>query len=287
MLRTSFTIPSTPALMRLTYLSILTASLSLVLPTALFAQQSDRIFAPGFREIDSAPGVTLFQKGRDYVHIVSPRRDAGVRLLYGTVSAGNDETQFARKDIREWWKTWSQTEPQAFALMNSQFFNASDPAKAALAFSTKADGIVYEGYGDKREFLGGKMLLRIGKKHTIVEPYNDNPRSLARFPEPDIIVGLRADINKQASRRLGRTFIAGMPQGNLLIFTSPTATQRYAERILVSFGADWGNTLMLDGGGSTQLVHKGTVLVPSHPPGKDIFLRSLPQVLGVVAGKKN
>lgn len=78
-----------------------------------------------------------------------------------------------------------------------------------------------------------------------------------------------------------------MPQGNLLIFTSPTATQRYAERILVSFGADWGNALMLDGGGSTQLVHKGTVLVPSPQPGKDIFLRSLPQVLGVVAGEKD
>ena len=275
----------TSALMRFTYFSFLTASLLLVLPTSLFAQQSDRIFAPGFREIDSAPGVTLFKKGKDYVHIVSSRRDAGVRLLYGNVTADAAETQFARKDIRTWWKAWSQTEPEAFSLMNSQFFNASDPTKAALAFSTKADGVVYEGYGDKREFLGGKMILRIGKKYTIVEPYNDNPGSLERFPEPDIIVGLRADINKQASRRLGRTFIAGMPQGNLLIFTSSTATQRYAERILVSFGADWDKTLMLDGGGSTQLVHKGTVLVPSHRPGADIILRSLPQVLGVVAGK--
>jgi hypothetical protein len=273
--------------MRSTYFSFLTTSLLLALPTTLFAQQSDRIFAPGFREVSSAPGVTLFQKGKDYVHIVSPRRDGGVRLLYGAVSEGTEDTQFARKDIREWWQTWSQAEPQAFSLMNSQFFNASDPTKAALAFSTKADGVVYEGYGDKREFLGGKMLLRIGAKHTIVQPYNDNPRSLDRFPEPDIIVGLRADIDKQSARRLGRTFIAGMPQGNLLIFTSPKATQQYAERILVSFGADWDNVLMLDGGGSTQLVHKGKVLVPSHKPGKDVVHRPLPQALGIVAGKKH
>lgn len=262
-------------------LCAIAGSISLSLPVSAYATT----LVNGFREVSSAPGVTLFQKNNEYVHIVSLEKGGGVRLLYGELSKGIDEPQFTRQNIGDWWKKWSSSEPKAFSLMNSQFFNTSNPQVAALAFSTKANGVVYEGYGDKREFLGSKMLLRIGEKHTIVQPYNDNPRVLARFPEPNIIVGLRADANKQSSRRLGRTFIAGLPEGKLLIFTSSTATQRYAERILVAFGADWGNALMLDGGGSTQLVHKGKIVVPQQESDVEIALRKLPQALGIVAGK--
>lgn len=265
-------------------LCVIAGSISLSLPMSTYAEQKATKIVNGFREVSMAPGVTLYQKNNEYVHIVSLKAGGGVRLLYGELSKSIDEPQFARQNIGDWWKKWSSSEPKAFSLMNSQFFNTSNPLMAALAFSTKADGVVYEGYGDKREFLGSKMLLRIGEKHTIVQPYNDNPRSLARFPEPNIIVGLRADANKQSSRRLGRTFIAGIPDGKLLIFTSSTATQRYAERILVAFGANWSNAMMLDGGGSTQLVHEGKIIIPVQESDVEIALRKLPQALGIVAG---
>ncbi len=271
--------------MRTLSLILTTSLLTSIVPVAS-AQETPvpRIAPSGFREVAHEEGVTIWKNRRnEYMQIVSPHRGAVVDLLHGgilpTEGAG---TNFARRDLRDWWTEWKTKTPGALTIANGQFFNMNDPAKSPLAFSTKIDGIVYVGYGDEAEYGGKKMLLRIGKRYATVEPYSDNAGSLYDFTEPDIIVGLRPDVSKSGNRRLGRTFMGTMRNGNLLIFSSPSATQRYSERMMMAFGADRNRIMMLDGGGSTQLIQEGKLLIPSS---KNLDLRTVPLAIGVTKGK--
>lgn len=246
-----------------------------------------RIAPAGFREIQHEQGVTLWKKNNEYVQIISPHRGAVVTLLHGGVLPTEGEgTIFGRKNLQQWWKEWSAEEGGALTLANGQFFNMNDPAKSPLAFSTKIDGIVYAGYGDVNEYGGKKMALRIGNRTATVEPYNDDAGSLYDYPEEDIIVGLRPDVSKACGRRLGRTFIGTMRNGNVAIFTSPLSTQRHAERMLMSFGADRQRIMMLDGGGSTQFIVEGELMIPSKKRGTAPALRAVPLAIGVTKGDR-
>ncbi len=256
---------------------------SFVVP--VFAQETaDTRIAPlGFREILSEPGVTMWQKRNEYMQVISPHRGATLALLKGDmIPSDGVGTNFSRKDLRQWWKEWRRSEPDALTLANGQFFNTANPDKSPLAFSTKIDGIVYVGYGDESEYQNKKMLLRIGDRHATVEPFNDDASSLYDFPEANIIVGLKPDVSKQGNIRRGRTFVGTMANGNLLVFTTPAATQRYATRILTAFGAKRDRIMMLDGGGSTQLIHQGELLIPGM---KNPTLRTLPLAIGVTKGE--
>jgi hypothetical protein len=244
-----------------------------------------RIAPPGFREVATESGVTLWRKNREYVQVVSPHRGAVLHLLHGPIIPSEGAgTNFARRDLREWWTEWQAQEPLAFTLTNGQFFNMNNASKSPLAFSTKINGVVYAGYGDGIEYAGCKMALRIGSRHATVDAYDDNAGSLYAFPEPNIIVGLRPDVSKAGNVRRGRTFVGTMPNGNLLLFTSPAATQRYAERILIAFGADRKKIMMLDGGGSSQMIHDGTLLLPAQRSSATP-LRRVPLAIGVTRAR--
>lgn len=236
---------------------------------------------PGFREITAERGVTLWRKGREYVQVVSLARGAKLDILQGGVKPSEGAgTQFERSHIREWWEEWSAKNDDAFSMMNAQFFNMSDPAKAPLAFSVKSDGVVHPGYGDADEFKNEKLVLLLGERRATVLPYKDDAAMLYDRPEKNAIVGLEAAADKSKNRRLGRTFAGVMPNGNVLLFSSPGATQRYATRMLFAFGAKRTGVLMLDGGASSQLVVQDEFLVPT----RATTLRTVPQAIGVRAG---
>lgn len=266
-------------------LCIATAS-ALAQPVQSFAQTAAitaaRTSPLGYRETHTLPGVSVWRKGREYVQVVTPAKGGRIKLLTGEIKpsmmAG---TSFARKDIRDWWTIWQNNDPRAVSVANGQFFNMNDPLKAPLAFSTKVDGIIHPGYGDGVEYPQGKLILLLGEHHYDVASYDDNAAALFAHAEREALVGLKPDMSKRATKRAGRTFIGVTPEGNAIILTSPGATQRYATRILIAFGAQRGKILMLDGGGSSQLVTKDGLLVPSRQGGG---LRTVPQAIGVAAG---
>lgn len=228
--------------------------------------------------------MTLWRKGREYVQVVSLARGAKIDMLQGDVKPSEGTgTQFERSHIREWWEEWSEDEDNAFSMMNAQFFNMSDPAKAPLAFSVKSDGVVHPGYGDADEFKNEKLVLLFGERRATVLPYKDDAAMLYDRPEDNAIVGLEATADKSKNRRLGRTFAGVMPNGNVLLFSSPGATQRYATRMLFAFGAKRTGVLMLDGGASSQLVVQDEPLVPTRTD----ILRTVPQAIGVRSGIDN
>ncbi len=257
----------------------------LLLATAPHARAADRR-VPGFRVVDAEDGVLLWRKGKEYVQQVSLADGASIRLLHGDIIPSDGAgTNFARRDVREWWAEWQTEDAAAYTLVNAQFFNTQNDKKSPLAFSTKMNGIVSVGYGDETEYPGRKLVLRIGDDRAAMEPYDDDPGSLYAMPEANIIVGLKPDVSKVGNVRKGRTFIGMTNDGKLLLFTSPAATQRYAHRILIAFGAERSKVMMLDGGGSTQFIHKGALLIPTAKSGTAPYLRTVPLAIGVTRGK--
>lgn len=240
-----------------------------------------RAAPPGYREEQAARGVTLWRKHREYVQVVSPRRGARLKLLAGRIMPSEIQgTAFERMDMREWWTEWSKMDEAAFSVFNGQFFDMSDPVKGPIAFSIKIDGVVHPGYGDGVEYPQGKMVLLLNENGYDVRPYADDAATLFNRPEREAIVGLKPDMSKNAATRLGRTFVGVAPNGNAIVLTSPGATQRYATRILLAFGADRQKIIMLDGGASTQLVADGKLLTQAK---RGQAPRAVPQAIGVAS----
>lgn len=258
-----------------------------MVPVTVVAQTSSARAAPAGFSLEAVDGgVTLWRKRGEYVQMVSLKDGADIHLLHGKVIPSDGAgTNFARRNLREWWKGWKKEEPGALTLFNGQFFNVNNPSKSPLAFSTKINGIVYAGLGDTTEYDGQKMALRIADDSVEIEPYDDDAGSLYALPEKNIIVGLKPSVSKLGSVRRGRTFIGLKDDGNLMIFTSPAAMQRYAERILIAFGANRKKIMMLDGGGSTQLIYKGSLLIPTPKGKKALVLRTVPLAIGVMGGE--
>ncbi len=239
----------------------------------------------GFTQVGSFPGVSLYKQRRDYVQVLNRRQGARLRILHGTPHEEGLFVNFDRKTVGDWWAHWSETHPQAVSVANGQFFDTTDPDTAPLAFSIKADGKVYEGYGDLTEFRGGKRMLIIGATRDRVVPYDDDAVSLVKLRESDAIVGLSPDADKRPTAPRPRTFLGVTRDGRTVVFSSTVATQMYANRVLRSFGVPADQVLMLDGGASTHLLYDSRVLVPADKLGETFAAREkLPQMLGIEAG---
>lgn len=239
----------------------------------------------GFRTVDDAPGVTLYRQRRNYVQVVSFTEGARLRILHGKFFEEGLHGSFVRKPIQEWWNTFAAQSSGAFSLMNGQFFDTTDPDQTPLAFSLKADGKVYEGYGDAAEYPGKKRVLALYPGRAVIEPYDDNPVSLVESSAADMLVGLEPTAAKTLARSVPRTFIGVARTGELVLFSSSMATQASASRTLRAFGVASHQMLMLDGGHSSHLVQNGKVFVPTSVRGDPLAAREkIPQVLGVEAG---
>ena len=259
---------------------------SVVLLFACTAPSAFALTVPrGFKAVDSAPGVTLYQYGRHFVQAISLADGARLHFLQGPFREEGMYGSFPRKRIHEWWSEFSEWSSQAFTALNGQFFNTADPEKTALAFSVKHDGRVYEGYADATEFPGHKRMLILDVLDARVEPYTDDPVSLVRHPAQNIFVGLDPAVAKMRTRPLARTFVGVAKTGEVLLFSSSMATQGLALRALRTFGAEPDQVVMLDGGKSASLVLRGTTLVPLTARGKPLpgDPERVPQALGVEA----
>jgi hypothetical protein len=260
---------------------------ALALPLCAHAQAVRSL--RGFTLVDAKPGVELYKHAKDYLQVIDPRR-AHVRFIQGAPSPLDDaRTAFARRTIADAWKDEKKRHSRLFSLVNGQFFDMGDAPVAALAFSVKADGLVYAGYGDTTEFPGRKRMLTLAKGRAAVLRYDDDAFGLETRPEKDILVGLEPGVPKSPASRLGRTLIGVSARGRLLIYSSPAAQQRRATRLMQGFGVPESKILLLDGGASAQLATADSVLVPER--GREArdddgeTLRMLPQLIGIESGE--
>lgn len=174
---------------------------------------------------------------------------------------------------------FSARSPLAFSVCNGQFFDPKNPRAAALAFTVKTDGNMIEGYGDKQEYPGQKLMLVLdGKAHDIV-PYDDNPRSVMDHKAATVIIGLREDSAKSPEKQVGRTVI-GSDGEHLYLLVSKGCTQNHATEMLTAFGGNTMMHIMLDGGDSSNLMTRYSK-EPLIETG-----RMFPHALGIASGAR-
>jgi Phosphodiester glycosidase len=263
----------------------------------------------GFSPLIARAGVELYSDGpaenprSRFVQVVSLSQGASVKLLHGRIDPEHqgiemgpyrgDDPSFWRQPLQTFWDNFLASDSKAFCITNGQFFADKHSDRTpinptTLAFSLKADGVyVSDGYavaGPKEEFPHQKLMLEIWKDRAdITELTRDN---LYNSNAPNIIAGLTEDADRGPSTATGRTFI-GVQDANgddqfetILIFNSGSSTQLEAAGTLRSFGRSFGadevKVMMLDGGGSTQLICEGQPYTSGDS-------RTLPQTLAVSA----
>lgn len=244
---------------------------------------------PGFRLIQSAPGVQLFRKDYangtpDFVQVVRLDAGAEVRLLHAPVKEdrpgvgayGGDDPRLGYQSIQGFWQALNGETSQAFCVTNGQFFLMRE-SPTRLPFPLKVDGqIVSDGYA-KQEFPEQKLILELWPDRAAIAPLSRE--ALYNSTAPNIVAGLTEDARKSPTKYVGRTFVGVADQDangaheTVLIFSTRSARQKDAADVLRGFGAR--QVMMLDGGGSAQLTCDGESLVASE--------RLIPQALGVVA----
>ncbi len=248
------------------------------------------VIPPGFHKIDSAVGIDLYKKdypggSPDYVQIIDLSQGASLKPMHGSLTDpglgkgvyGGNDAHFRSQSLAAYWRELVAQDSSAFCVVNGQFFYMLEyPTR--LPFPLKIDGeILTDGYGIK-DFPDQKLMLELWPGNADIVALSKE--ALYSSSAPDIIAGLAEDAPKAKKRYTGRTFVGLTdPNGSgqfstLMIFNTKTARQVDAADVLKSFGAQ--KVMMLDGGGSTQLLCGGKSYIYSD--------RLVPQAIGILAG---
>lgn len=258
------------------------------LPSPVRAENSP-IVPAGFDLVGSNLGIEFYRRNYsggspDYVQIVHLNLGASVRLLHGDITDsgsgrgayGGNDARFVRKSIGQFWNDAVSTSSAAFCVSNGQFFKMAE-SPARLPFSLKRDGqVLTDGYGIN-EFPGQKLMLEIWSDRVDIRELS--AEALYNSGAPNIVAGLTEDAEKASKKAVGRTFIGINDEDSngqseiLMVFNTRTAKPSAAADVLRSFGAD--QVMMLDGGGSTQLICQGNILIDTE--------RAIPQGLATFA----
>lgn len=259
-------------------------------PMAVWARPLTSQAPSGFILVSSAPGVELYRMdypggSPDYVQVVNLNQGAHVKLLHGDVSEsrpgqgvyGGDDPRLLSQRLIQYWNGTSSQDEGAFCVFNGQFFFMPEyPTR--LPFPLKVDGvIVSDGYGIN-DHVGEKLILELWSDRADIRELTKE--TLYSSSAPNIVAGLTEDGRKSPTKYVPRTFMGIDDRSGdgefdtVLVFNTKSARQQDAAQVLREFGAD--KVMMLDGGGSTQLICQGNGYVNSE--------RLIPQVIAVIAG---
>jgi hypothetical protein len=260
----------------------------LLAPLGQARAEGEENIPDGFRLVNATLGIRLYQKdykngSPDYVQVIDLSDGAAVQVLHGSITNpgdgkgvyGGDNARFTRQSIRKFWQEFTAANPRAFCVSNGQFFKMAE-SPSTLPFPLKKDGqVLTDGYGIK-EFPNQKLMLEIWPDHVDIQPLSS--QALYSSSAPNIVAGLTEDASKASKKAVGRTFIGvddrdqDLQAEVLLLFNTRNAKPGDAAGVLREFGAD--KVMMLDGGGSTQLIcNQGTFINTD---------RAIPQALGVL-----
>ncbi len=259
---------------------------SVLMPARAFAKTLMEDVPPGFEVLIAREGIKLYRKdypsgNPDYVQVISLDQGAHIALLHGEIQeprigegmyGGDDPTMLVKK-LEKYWQEVS-VDKSAVCVTSGQFFFMPEyPTR--LPFPLKVNGkIVSDGFG-KQLYPDDKLILELWPGRANISGLTKE--ALYQSSAPDIIAGLTEDARKSPSKYVGRTFVGVDDRDGdgryetVLIFSTKSARQMDAAGVLREFGAD--KVIMLDGGGSAQLICQGNTYVSSDRP--------LPQVIAV------
>lgn len=236
---------------------------------------------PNFDLIVESKGVKLFKNNNVFVQVIDYKNGGRLKLfiadkknpLEDNSDCSNDPL-LHRKSITDYYEELNREHSDLFSVVNGTFFSTTE-YPTPLAFSVKIDGeIVSCGYESK--FPNDMLLFEDGQSRTISKAslsrnrIKDNPNAV------NVIGGLSN--HAIFSGVTARTYLGVADNDIVLILSSSASTQSEAEQILLDFGVDKDKIMMLDGGGSTQFLHKGGAGIST--------TRKIPQVIAVLSGKE-
>lgn len=211
----------------------------------------------------------------DYVVIVNLAAGGSVRLLDSVYTADTCSPLFNSYSVTDtagpsFWKFFSNT--SSFAMANLQFFNynGAQYPQAEVCYPVYHNGS-YRSQGCADGTCQGdqgltKRILIISDTIS-VQDYPDSIPCI-NYPIPAAARIAVVGNNPLATREgntsnVGRTYLA--KQGNnLVMYSSPSATEKDVYELLQKeFGILATDIVMFDGGGSSQMICKGVVYVPS------------------------
>jgi hypothetical protein len=267
--------------------------LLLALFVSLAASAAPRAVPDPFSLFTAAPGVAVYgneseEGAEEYVQVLDLK--AGARLLFwvGTIDdAGRGQGQFGGPNPRikryylpDVWPALQSEQPDMLCLANGTFFRDTidglwvDPTQ--LAFPLKREGrVLSEGY-ERRRFRRDRAMLQLWDDRAQIAPFSRS--AFYASSAPNIIVGLDETARVRATEALGRTMV-GLGGGDgdgtrerLFIYSGAASTQARAVAVLRAFGAQ--EVMMLDGGGSAQLLCEGASYIRR--------VRPLPQMIATL-----
>lgn len=215
----------------------------------------------------------------EYVQILDLRRGARVlSLIDGPVASTQDPSPaFRRYSVRDWWNQRNQL-LNRFCMVNGAFFEYPlDPKR--FSFPVKNAGYLHS-TGNKADGTWKRMLILDGSRAYIQsydltsKDYTKVRDALSRYQT--VIVGRHPELpdpNAQDARTyVGIRDLDGNASGEILYFyTSMEASTGWVNDVLSRiFSAT--QTMMLDGGGSTQLVCQNTSLTTNGREVPHVFL---------------
>ena len=256
---------------------------------------------PAFELIQTEKGIKFYSNSQgDYIQIIDLSQNAQVLFLQGEqvgdgvpAAYSGINPQFQRQSISDFWQDLTQQfGNRAFSVCNGQFFKGGNPTE--LAFPVQTGGqLVSSGYAGVEEFPQEKLIFGIQNQTAEIIPFSEQTNyQQTQFPYTEAIVGIREDAaiapiqwySKDPFIERPRTFLGVADQDldqqneTVLILTSKGQTQSNAAQMLKEFGAN--QVMMLDGGGSTQLIVQGTEPLSSTDPTP----RLIPQAIGILVG---
>ncbi|WP_310429692.1 phosphodiester glycosidase family protein [Chamaesiphon sp. VAR_48_metabat_135_sub] len=224
--------------------------------------------SPTFQSTSLAPGITIWTNAAKKTYVIeADLSKAELRSLSGAPTSTGKVGQFK---FEEFW-TKNKSKGNLQVLINGTFFQEYNKP-TGIAFGLKQDNqFITYGYG-LNEFPDQTMTVAWSNDKISIEPYS---RSTFNSDTSNVVGALAPTAGKNANRLLPRTFIGIKHQqrtaDTVLLFISPSSSQREAEQTLQTFGAE--NTAMLDGGQSTGLIVGGkTMMQPK---------TRLPQTIGI------
>lgn len=244
----------------------------------------------GFEKVTAVYGAQLYRKdyqggNPDFVQVVDLSLGAKIELLHGSIKEkreghgayGGDDPRILSRSLQQYWDEFTANHANPFCVVNGQFFYMPE-SPTRLPFPLKVDGqIVSDGFG-KQQFPGQKLMLELWRGRADIRQLSK--AALYSSTAPNIVAGLAEDARKAINKYVGRTFIGVVDKDGdaryetVLVFTTRSARQVDAAEVLRSFGAQ--KVMMLDGGGSTQMICMDKSYIASE--------RLIPQALGVQGG---
>jgi hypothetical protein len=257
------------------------------------AASADPDVPPGFYLVSSDYALNFYRRdypsgSPDFVQVLDLSQGASLGLMHGPVSEvlpekgqfGGVDARFESRSLQDYWRQAGQQSQTAYCVTNGSFFYMPEyPTR--LPFSLKVDGeVVTEGFGGygAQAYEGQRLMLEVWDDHADIRELTET--SLYNSTAPNIIVGLTEEANKRAKKAVARTFVGLKDRDQngkaetLYILNTSTAVQTEVAATLREFGAE--KIMMLDGGGSTQLLCRDGWVIESE--------RLIPQAIASYAG---